>query len=105
MDNQMMIISNDGEVFMDVTKDADNVRKADLFTLYEVWEKDGKVHKYMITDINDFRRAVSTKHAICVLVGSLKDKRTVITQSSWEGADKIMHEGFIYVKYSDLRFL
>lgn len=100
-----MIISKDGEVFMEVTHMADQVRKADLFTLYEVWEKNGEVHKHLLTDCADFERAKSTNHAICVDVGSLRDRNALITQSSWEGADKIMHEGFIYVKYSDLRFL
>lgn len=26
----------------------------------------------------------------------------VITRESWESADKITHEGFVYVKYTDL---
>ena len=26
----------------------------------------------------------------------------VITRESWEKADKIIHEGFVYVKYTDL---
>ena len=26
----------------------------------------------------------------------------VITRESWESADKIIHEGFVYVKYTDL---
>ena len=26
----------------------------------------------------------------------------VITKENWDNADKIIHEGFVYVKYSDL---
>jgi hypothetical protein len=28
----------------------------------------------------------------------------VITKESWETADKIIHDGFVYVKYADLLF-
>jgi len=28
----------------------------------------------------------------------------VITKESWDNADKIIHDGFVYVKYSDLLF-
>jgi hypothetical protein len=28
----------------------------------------------------------------------------IITKESWDNADKITHEGFIYVKYTDLMF-
>lgn len=28
----------------------------------------------------------------------------VITKESWDRADKIIHDGFVYVKYSDLLF-
>jgi NTP pyrophosphatase (non-canonical NTP hydrolase) len=32
----------------------------------------------------------------------IKDTDVLITRDSWEKADKITHEGFIYVKYSEL---
>jgi hypothetical protein len=28
----------------------------------------------------------------------------IITKESWDNADKIIHDGFVYVKYSDLLF-
>jgi len=28
----------------------------------------------------------------------------IITKESWDNADKITHEGFVYVKYNDLYF-
>lgn len=28
----------------------------------------------------------------------------VITKESWDNAEKIVHEGFVYVKFSDLMF-
>lgn len=28
----------------------------------------------------------------------------IITKESWDSADKIIHDGFIYVKYTDLLF-
>lgn len=28
----------------------------------------------------------------------------IITKESWDNAEKIVHEGFIYVKYTDLMF-
>lgn len=34
-----------------------------------------------------------------------KDDSFLITKGSWETADKISHEGFIYVKYNDLKML
>lgn len=32
----------------------------------------------------------------------IKDTDVLITRDSWEKADKITHDGFIYVKYSEL---
>jgi hypothetical protein len=31
------------------------------------------------------------------------DNRYVITKESWESAEKITHEGFVYVKFNDLK--
>jgi hypothetical protein len=28
----------------------------------------------------------------------------IITKESWDNADKIVHEGFVYVKFNDLMF-
>jgi hypothetical protein len=28
----------------------------------------------------------------------------IITKESWDNADKIIHDGFVYVKYTDLLF-
>lgn len=28
----------------------------------------------------------------------------IITKESWDSADKIIHDGFVYVKYTDLLF-
>jgi len=28
----------------------------------------------------------------------------VVTKESWDNADKIIHDGFVYVKYTDLLF-
>jgi hypothetical protein len=31
------------------------------------------------------------------------DNRYVITKESWDSAEKITHEGFVYVKFNDLK--
>jgi len=36
------------------------------------------------------------------LKSELNPDGVVITKESWDNADKITHEGFIYVKYTDL---
>ena len=28
----------------------------------------------------------------------------IVTKESWDNADKIIHDGFVYVKYTDLLF-
>lgn len=98
------IITAKGEVFIEVTDKAKEVFASGLFTMYEVWEKDGVTHKYMLTNMIDLQRACDTNHAICIGGGMLNGDRLLITRVSWDMADKITHDGFIYVRYSDIRF-
>lgn len=37
------------------------------------------------------------------LKSELNPEGVVVSKESWEKADKITHEGFIYVKYTDLK--
>jgi hypothetical protein len=98
------IITAGGEVFVEVTDKAKEVFNSGLFDLYEVWEKDGVTHKYILTTASDLLRACDTNHAICINGGRLDEDRLLITRVSWDMADKITHDGFIYVRYSDIRF-
>lgn len=103
MGNRTIVTAN-GDVFIEVTEKAKEVFATNLFDMYEVWEKDGITHKYLLTNMVDLNRACDTEHAICVGGGKLSDDRLLITTVSWDMADKITHDGFIYVRYSDIRF-
>lgn len=98
------IVSTDGELFLEVTDRARDIYSSKLFDLYEVWEKDGVTHKFLISNIKDLMRACDTDHAICIYGGRLDEDRLLITRVSWDMADKITKEGFVYVRYNDLRF-
>lgn len=46
---------------------------------------------------------IISKRTVQMINGQfIKDTDVLITRDSWEKADKITHDGFVYVKYSEL---
>jgi hypothetical protein len=99
-----IVKSSDGMLWLDVTDKAEKLFKADVFQLFFVWESEGKTLRIPIDDEDDLKYALNNKGIICLIIEGDVSDVTDITKDSWESADKISHNGFIYVRYSDLIF-
>jgi len=110
--NNTLIKSREGFVWLEVTEKARRIFNSQTFELYHVWRYDGKTFRMPIEDEKDLDYALDTsfptteQHSICIEVGDDGEgkKLDFITLDSWEEADKIQHNGYIYVRYADLSF-
>jgi hypothetical protein len=110
--NNSLIKSREGFVWLEVTDKARKIYESQAFELFHVWRYDGKTFRMPIENEEDLEYALSTPfpatehHSVCIEIGDDGvDKRLdFVTLESWENADKIQHNGFIYVRYADLSF-
>ena len=108
----MLIKSQEGFVWLDVTDRAEKIFSSQAFELFHVWKKEEKTFRMPILDYAELRYALDTsfptseQHSICIEVGDEHENKKLdfVTKESWELADKLQHNGFIYVRYDDLSF-
>ena len=105
MDSRL-INSRDGMVWMDVTSMAKDVWNTDLFTLYEFIESGDRMVRMPIESEEQLERVLSSDRLVVIKVGQGRDilDEEQVTIESWRKADKIQYNGFIYVRYADLKF-
>ncbi|QGH72889.1 MAG: hypothetical protein [Podoviridae sp. ctrTa16] len=103
MDNKL-IKSKEGFVWLDVTEKALNVFESKLFELYGLSEFSDKIICHKITSIEDLKSASDNSHKICVPIGNIDDAKPsgVLVSTNWIGADKITHEGHVYIRAKDI---
>lgn len=103
MDNKL-IKTTDGRIWMDVTQESYALPR--VFTLHYLFEKQNYTECLPVRDLEHHNQILKDKGTITIYVGELPNMNTIdhVTAESWEQADKIQHDGFIYVRYSDLRF-
>jgi|APGre2960657468_1045069.scaffolds.fasta_scaffold109918_2 hypothetical protein len=106
-----LIKSQEGFVWLEVTDKARKIYESQAFELFHVWRVDGKVFRIPIGSVDDLNDALDTsfptseQHSICIEVGDdTGQKIDFVTLESWDEADKIQHNGYIYVRYADLSF-
>lgn len=101
-----IIQSKEGFIWLDITEDANKIFFSNLFSLFLVWQKEGNTFRIPITDEMDLDYAVQVGGKICIEIGSANgsDKIEFVTRDSWNAADKITHNGYVYVRYNDLSF-
>lgn len=110
--NNTLIKSREGFVWLEVTDKARQIFDSKAFELFHVWRNDGKTFRIPIGDEVELDYALkesfpaSEQHSICIEVGDDGESKKLdfVTIDSWEEADKIQHNGFIYVRYADLSF-
>lgn len=107
----MILIAQEGFVWLDVTTRARQIWKTQAFELFHVWRMDEKTLRMPIHEEAELEYALQTsfpvieQHRICIEIGdSVGKKLDFVTLESWDNADKIQHNGFIYVRYADLNF-
>lgn len=101
-----LIRSKSGSIWMDVTDRAKELFNSGVLDLYEFYEtKDTTIHT-PIRQSDRLLQVLDSDSRVCLFVGMGTHPSIIeeVTVESWQMADKISHNGFIYVKYSDLRF-
>jgi hypothetical protein len=103
--NNSLIRTVDGHVYVDVTPMARQMYSSGI-QLFSLFKKSYHSELLTIASDEDLNRSLSEGKAVCMYAGQLPptDTTEYITAESWAQADKIEHKGFIYVRYSDLRF-
>jgi hypothetical protein len=104
MENRL-ITSKDGMTWMDVTDIAKTVWNSGLFPLYEYMEKGDKMVRLPIEDTDHLLRVLDSDNSVVIKVGQNWNinRHEHVTMESWVNADKIQYNGFIYVRYADLK--
>lgn len=106
---EKLIKSQDGYLWMDVTEKAQSVFDTGLFNLQAVWSKENEEDVLMrmpIESQEELNIVLQTGKSVCIYVGRVSESISLgfVTQDSWTAADKISHEGNIYVRFKDLVF-
>lgn len=92
------------ELYLDVTDKARDI--AHLFKLWSMWERDGRTYRLPIMEESDLEYALNNGRRVCIEVASGDEVRELYRRKKegWPKAKKILIDGYIYVKYSDLYF-
>ena len=106
---EKLIKSQDGYLWMDVTEKAQSVFDTGLFNLQAVWSKENEEDVLMrmpIESQEELNIVLQSQKSVCIYVGRVSESISLgfVTQDSWTAADKISHEGNIYVRFKDLVF-
>jgi len=96
---QKFFKSSDGLMYMDVSAKAFAIYDTKIFDLYAVWQKEDNVYRIPITERDDIQVALDYHKFICIEV----PYKCQCNVDKWADADKIIHDGYIYVRYSDIR--
>jgi hypothetical protein len=96
--------TSDGRIYMNVTEKAEKLFSTHMFDLYVVWEKEDKTFRLPVTDRQDIAVAMEYNKSIAIEIASIQDVIDLIPMrpDKWEKADKLLHNGFIYIRYDDL---
>lgn len=99
-----IIESSDGFIWYDITEKSYRILESGVFPLYAVWKRDGNTFRVRVIHVEELDYFVSIGTPICIELSNESDKLDFVTLDSWNNADKINHEGYIYVRYADLSF-
>lgn len=99
-----IIKSSDGKVYLNVTDKADALFATHAFNMFAVWEKGESTLRIPIIDKHELQFALENDKAVCIEIASLEDLINLLPMKpeKWESADKVLHNGYIYIRYADL---
>lgn len=89
----------DGMLYMDVSKKAYKIFDAEIFDLFILWEKEGKTFRIPLLERDEIKIAFDYHKSVCIEV----PHQCTSSVDMWANADKILHDGYIYVRYSDIK--
>lgn len=91
-------------VWCDVTDKARELLRLNIFQLFAVWERDGSTFRIPITDETELEYCLGNMYSVCIELSDQSERMRFVTVNSWNEADKITHNGHVYVRYADLSF-
>ena len=102
-----IIKSADGYIWMDVTEKALNVWETGLFDMHDLVSIGNSLITSKIRNIEELSKASQLDHRICIPIGKLSESKSVgfLVSSTWGSADKITHDGHIYIRAKDILFV
>lgn len=94
--------AHENYIFYDVTDKS--LELIGILPLYELWEDDFNKYYTPLEYDYEVQRALTMNHKVCMAIGTLDNDRVIIRNgiNSWMDCKKIVHEGFVYVKFNDL---
>jgi hypothetical protein len=96
--------TSDGRIYLSITQKAEQLFEVGMFDMYAVWEKGDNVFRLPILEKEDIDIAHKYDKSICIEIASVQDIIDIIPMKpdKWDKADKVLHNGFIYIRYDDL---
>ena len=89
----------DGMLYMDVSSKAFKIFDANIFDLFILWEKGERTFKIPLMERDEIQVAFDFGKSVCIEVCPTCSCGV----DKWSDADKIIHNGFVYVRYSDIK--
>lgn len=99
-----IIKSSDGKIYLNVTDKASELFNSNAFDMYAVWEKLGTTLRIPILETQELEYALQNDKAVCIEIADIEDLINLIPMrpEKWDHADKVLHDGYIYIRYADL---
>lgn len=93
-----------GDIYMDVTDKATMMWIGVGLELFMVWQHGGRIHAIPIQSYEELTHAIDTERKVCIKIGTTDQLATLVNVNpeNFERADKIIHDGYVYVRYNDL---
>lgn len=89
----------DGLLYMDVSDKAFDIFDANLFELFILWVKGDNTFRIPLLERDEIDFARKYGKSVCIEVGPQCHCKV----EKWTDVDKIIHNGYVYVKYSDIK--
>lgn len=101
-----IIKSPHGNCYIDVSDKAVALYETSALSLYQVYMDGDTVQ--MVAPIwtsEELYDALDKNVLICIEIDRVQpEENTCVEMTSWEKADKIQHDGYVYVRSADLKF-
>ena len=98
---KMIHITKDNFVWLDVTKKCkSSLSTLELWAAHELYEVEENGTDHLIEEADSIPSIIKYGSRICIEVGHLP--KSYVPKDSWKDTDKILKDGYWYVKMTDL---
>jgi hypothetical protein len=98
-------VTYDNFVWLDVTEQCKNGEKAiqELWLANELYAVHDDDSESLLESMDEIQEAIRLHLKICIEVGFIPQQETKL-RGWYNKAKKIVHSGYVYVKYNDIKF-